>query len=383
MFAAVMLLVPAAGSAQVPTLPPVLPSESPSPSPSPSPSSRPKPKPTQAPQPEASRSPASPVDPDTAARIAGFLGLDDNGARTTTRLLELLDELKPGEEPLTAAEAAAGFGRFPVVGYVWYQNDYGAPRYVPYYHAHEGTDLFAIEGTPVIASDDGVISRLGDFSVGGTAVWLERDDGTYFYYGHLRSYREDLKIGTPVRTGELIGEVGATGSAKGTYPHVHFEIHPRGGESVNPKPVLDRWLDNAEAAAERLIRDEREFNVLSRLGAARWSELVDLLERPAAFQPALWPSAVDPAGITFGFADLVLGSLAGAVDFEAAAAQQITESLVSGGGESSLTAGAADPLERLRSVAAASGAHPYVPFVELVGESAPVSFAGEATPHLD
>lgn len=224
-----------------------------------------------------------------------------NTARNTQRLLDLIARLKPSGFAPTGPELVRGFGRFPVVGYVWYHDDYGAPRYVPYFHVHEGVDLFAVAGTPVIATVDGVISKIADGSIGGISIWLKGDDGITYYYGHLQGYAHGVLAGKRVRLGDVVGYVGDTGVAKGTYPHLHFEVHPRGGPPVSPKPVLDAWLVQAEANAVNAYQRLVEYNALNRLGGARWQRMFDLLREPAAPIPALWQVALDPAGVTLGF----------------------------------------------------------------------------------
>jgi murein DD-endopeptidase MepM/ murein hydrolase activator NlpD len=278
--------------------PPPAPSPTPTPSPSPSsgggpasPSPRARPS---SPPPARSRGPA----PTPLARLRSAVRyvLDIAGtARSTRRLLDLLAQLKPPGQPLTAQDLVAGFGRFPVVGYVWYHDDWGAPRYTPYFHLHEGIDLFAVSGTPVIACADGVVAKTANGSIGGISLWLAGDDGITYYYGHLLGYAPGVAAGMRVRVGDVLGYVGDTGDAKGTYPHLHFEMHPGGGPPVNPKPVLDAWLGAAEASAANAYQRLVERTALVRIGAARWQRIFDLLREPAAPVVPLW-TALDVAG---------------------------------------------------------------------------------------
>lgn len=278
--------------------------ETPTPSPSPSPSSSPKPKP----KPKPSSSPNQPAaqpdgsGPTAALRSAVTFVLDTAGtARNTQRLLDLIARLKPEGLAPTGGELARGFGRFPVVGYVWYQNDYGAPRYTPYFHLHEGIDLFAVAGTPVIATVDGLIEKTANGSIGGVSIWLKGDDGVTYYYGHMQGWAPGVVAGKRVRLGEVIGFVGDSGVAKGTYPHLQFEMHPGGGPPVSPKPSLDAWLLQAESNAATAYQRLVEYNALNQLGGARWQAVFDLMRQPAAPIPALWQVAVDPAGAALGF----------------------------------------------------------------------------------
>lgn len=341
---ALLALLPSTGGAQVP-LPPVAtpppappapnPTASPSPSPTASASGRPAPQSTTAPRPApasasptASAAPAdvgpTPFEGSAGDGIAYWLSLPKTPARTTARLLSLLERLLPLGQALTPQAVVRGVGRFPVAGYVWYADDWAAPRYVPYFHLHEGTDLFAEAGTPVIAPWGGAIAKLADGSVGGISIWLDGDDGMTYYYGHLQGYAPGLAEGARVRGGDVIGYVGDSGNAQGTPPHVHFEVHPFGGAPVPPKPILDRWLTLAEQRAEQRIVRRWESDLLARSGAARWHLLVEMLAEPGPVQPALWPSALDPAGATIGFADLALARLSVWTDWTGAADLQST-----------------------------------------------------------
>jgi len=97
-------------------------------------------------------------------------------------------------------------------------------------HVHEGNDLTAATGTPIVAPFDGNAVASPN-SLGGLAVKVYGDRG-YVYNAHLSAYGQ---LG-PVKTGTVIGYVGATGDAGG--PHDHFEWHPGGGPAVDPYPFL-------------------------------------------------------------------------------------------------------------------------------------------------
>lgn len=192
-----------------------------------------------------------------AARIVppGFQSLINSVRRTRANdTAALLAALRPLEDfGLTPQKAAlVGMGRFPVAGYSRFIDDWWFPRYTPVFHLHEGTDIFAARDTPVRASVDGVIRQANE-TVGGLSVYLTQGDGTYFYYTHLSAFVSGQRNGQVVKTGEVIGFVGDTGNARGGAPHVHMELHPRGGGPVNPKPFLDRFVSEAMANVPNLI----------------------------------------------------------------------------------------------------------------------------------
>ncbi len=103
--------------------------------------------------------------------------------------------------------------------------------------SHEGIDIFAPRGTPLIAITDGRISSTGDRGLGGKQVWL-RDGlfGKTMYYAHLDSI--NVKEGQRVQLGDTIGFVGNTGNAKTTEPHLHFGIYKGSTGPVNPYPYV-------------------------------------------------------------------------------------------------------------------------------------------------
>jgi murein DD-endopeptidase MepM/ murein hydrolase activator NlpD len=157
-----------------------------------------------------------------------------------------------GNVLLLPTQIARLLAPFPVVGPANYSDDWGAPRHVPSYHPHAGTDIFAQHGTPVIASFDGVIAKIGrDTTIGGNSLRLVLPDGTFLYYAHLAGFARSIEEGAAVRQGDVLGFVGDTGNARGTPPHLHFEIHPGGGEPTPPVPYLDRWLADARVAVDQ------------------------------------------------------------------------------------------------------------------------------------
>ena len=104
---------------------------------------------------------------------------------------------------------------------------------------HNSIDIIAPKGTPVLAAADGRVVKLFQSVKGGTTVYQRGTDGkTIYYYAHLAAYADGLAENQEVRRGDVIGYVGDTGNAKGGPPHLHFEIRPRNGPSVNPYPSL-------------------------------------------------------------------------------------------------------------------------------------------------
>lgn len=136
--------------------------------------------------------------------------------------------------------------RFPVVGAFSYGSDgarFGAERPS---HSHQGQDLVAAEGTPVVAPRGGVVQQVA-YQAGGAGHYVILDgDGEDRDYGfmHLQTGSIPVSAGQRVRTGDLLGRVGSTGASSG--PHLHFEIWENGGwyeggEPVDPLPYLRRW----------------------------------------------------------------------------------------------------------------------------------------------
>jgi murein DD-endopeptidase MepM/ murein hydrolase activator NlpD len=110
-------------------------------------------------------------------------------------------------------------------------NDWGFPRSGGRFHT--GNDLFAPLGSPVYAPVSGTVKQVVG-SIGGNQVDVSGNDGTVYIASHLDRFGATGRVSA----GDVIGYVGTTGNAAGGRPHVHFEMHPGGGDAVNPYPVL-------------------------------------------------------------------------------------------------------------------------------------------------
>ena len=122
----------------------------------------------------------------------------------------------------------------PVRGDSSVVHNWHAPR--PGGRQHQGNDVFAARGTPVVAPVGGTLRHVRG-NTAGNAFYLAGDDGTTYYGAHLDSY---VASAGRVNAGAVIGRVGSTGNAEGLAPHLHFEAHPNGGPAVDPWPLLSR-----------------------------------------------------------------------------------------------------------------------------------------------
>jgi hypothetical protein len=166
----------------------------------------------------------------------------------------------PGFLPRSAANPAkgeqAGGQRliFPVLGRFRYGNDYGDPRPQG---RHEGIDIVAPRKALVVAAEAGRVAFYVTSSRAGCMLYLHGASGMSYLYVHLNNdlgmtndnrggcrpgttFAPGLRSGARVAAGEPIAFVGDSGDANGITPHLHFEMHPNNGPSINPFTHLNR-----------------------------------------------------------------------------------------------------------------------------------------------
>ena len=173
--------------------------------------------------------------------------------RYQARVAELEDQLAAEEAAAAANDGGDGNGEPegngppgsppPVSGTGWIQtcpvngpnsfvDSFGDPR--PGGRTHQGIDMIAARGTPVVAVHSGTVHRTGS-SIGGLGVVVFHDGSSdWTFYTHFDSYGS-YGEGARVSAGSTIGYVGNTGT---TVYHLHFEYHPGGGVAINPYTAL-------------------------------------------------------------------------------------------------------------------------------------------------
>ena len=153
--------------------------------------------------------------------------------------------LRPGAHLSRVAQVQVRAHVFPLRGVFSYGNDdnkFGAGRKG---HIHQGQDLLAAEGIPVVAPRSGTIEYV-EYQKGGAGwyVVLDGDNEDLDYaFMHLQEGSITVAKGEHVDQGQRLGSVGHTGDAVGD--HLHFEIWQgpwyNGGHAVDPLPYLQQW----------------------------------------------------------------------------------------------------------------------------------------------
>jgi murein DD-endopeptidase MepM/ murein hydrolase activator NlpD len=141
-------------------------------------------------------------------------------------------------------QLASGMVVFPVsIDAASFSDDYSA--------RHQGIDIFAVEGTAVLAPEAGAL-RFSTDPKGGNVFYLGGLSGTNYYGAHLMGY---VGGDREVNAGEQIGFVGTSGNAKGGPAHLHFQMN---GGGTNPFPTLKKLAPGAPAAPWARKRKKKE-----------------------------------------------------------------------------------------------------------------------------
>ncbi len=162
-------------------------------------------------------------------------------------------------KPVNNAIMRSGFGgrRHPILGYV---------------KMHTGVDWATPYGTPIFASGNGVVEKVGWEGGYGKYVRLKHNNGYETAYGHMSAYAKGMEPGKRVRQGQVIGFVGSTGMSTGA--HVHYEILVN-GRFVDPMRIKlprGRSLEGPLMASFEKERDRLDAMMNNRGGTARVSD---------------------------------------------------------------------------------------------------------------
>lgn len=135
------------------------------------------------------------------------------------------------------SEYIGGEFLWPIPGYTIITSPFGM-RFHPilhYYRSHNGIDIGAKTGAPVIAANSGTVITASYVGSYGNVVMIDHGGGIVSNYGHGSKIL--VKVGQVVEKGEVIMEAGSTGLSTG--PHLHFEIKVN-GKFVNPLPYVTK-----------------------------------------------------------------------------------------------------------------------------------------------
>ena len=145
-------------------------------------------------------------------------------------------------------------------------------NYARAHHDYAATDILAKAGCRFVAPIDGVVDEVNrvdkwsgktnlGIDRGGLYVSIIGSDGVRYYGSHLRSIPTSIQPGVEVKSGQLLGAIGSTGSARGTAPHLHFGISwptpadtwwVRRGE-VLPWKYLDAWKNGKDLSPAKAV----------------------------------------------------------------------------------------------------------------------------------
>lgn len=178
---------------------------------------------------------------------------------------------------------------------------------------HEGLDMMAAEGTPIVSPTEAVVVRVGDGAGSGKYVTTANPGGESYVYMHL-SEVADIDEGDKLEVGDLIGFVGNTGNASGAAAHLHFEIR----ENREPSDPIERLtrefsLQDKMEFLERILEDADDEDELAEFLASEYQNVfiaagTQGIEVPEAIADALPLTARATVSTGLPLRDLSLGS---------------------------------------------------------------------------
>lgn len=173
----------------------------------------------------------------------------------------------------------AGVGRSQLSDTFGAERDGGA-------RSHRGIDIFADEGTPVVAVRGGIVVKAGDAGKGGVRAWVKDDQGFFHYYAHMNAL--NVRQGQRVEAGQRIGGVGRTGNAAGTPAHLHYSVNHGGGTSeagaINPYNFLMGNRSDGGLHVSPLTAEQPEQRAVERTSGEVMAGVMQSISRAASAQ---------------------------------------------------------------------------------------------------
>ena len=177
----------------------------------------------------------------------GSEGHFDSGGKSAKKALM--------KTPINGARLSSPFGirKHPIDGYN---------------KMHRGTDFAAPEGTPIMASGDGIITRAKWCGGGGNCIKIKHNSTYSTIYAHMKKFAYGIKNGVRVKQGQIIGFVGSTG--KSTGPHLHYEVI-KNGKKINSQTL--------QLPSGKILKDKNreEFEIVKIKIDVKKSELIEKL----------------------------------------------------------------------------------------------------------
>jgi peptidoglycan LD-endopeptidase LytH len=148
-----------------------------------------------------------------------------------SRSVERIEQFARLYDTMNSLDLRGNVFPLPIRAVYSYRSTWGASRGWGGFRIHEGTDIFARHGTPVLSTSYGIIEEMGWNPYGGWRIGIRDINSVYHYYAHLSGFnKKEIKEGSVVKPGQEIGWVGSSGYGKpGTSgkfpPHLHFGMY--------------------------------------------------------------------------------------------------------------------------------------------------------------